>query len=307
MSGALTTTETTQLTNLETTIDRGLQSFFEVGAALKEIRDSRLYRAEHGTFEDYCDKRWGFKRAHAYRYIDSATLIEDLSPMGDILPTNERQCRPLTKLPDCDRQTAWQTVVERAGAEQEPITAKLVQDVVDELSQTTVTPIGDRGYSVVYADPPWKYGDERNHATGGAAAQYPTMSISDLSEMNVNEVTAPDAVLFLWVTVPLLSEAWPLIDAWGFKYKTHLVWDKGRPFYGHYSHVQHELHVRLHSRELHTCRRCSVAEKRDRDSPAESLQQTARILRHYRQPVSARQPHRTVRAESARGLGCLGE
>lgn len=241
MSGALTTTETTQLTNLETTIDRGLQSFFEVGAALKEIRDSRLYRAEHGTFEDYCDKRWGFKRAHAYRYIDSATLIEDLSPMGDILPTNERQCRPLTKLPDCDRQTAWQTVVERAGAEQEPITAKLVQDVVDELSQTTVTPIGDRGYSVVYADPPWKYGDERNHATGGAAAQYPTMSISDLSEMNVNEVTAPDAVLFLWVTVPLLSEAWPLIDAWGFKYKTHLVWDKGRPFYGHYSHVQHEL------------------------------------------------------------------
>ena len=59
---AMTKRERSRLGKLETTIDRGLQSFFEVGAALKEIRDSRLYRDEHGTFEDYCQTRWGIDR-----------------------------------------------------------------------------------------------------------------------------------------------------------------------------------------------------------------------------------------------------
>ena len=96
-------------------------------------------------------------------------------------------------------------------------------------------------YTVIYADPPWQYGDERNHATGGAAAQYPLMSLSEICGIPVQRLTATDAVLFLWVTAPLLAESMSVIDSWGFTYKTHLVWDKGRPFYGNYSHVQHEL------------------------------------------------------------------
>ncbi len=96
-------------------------------------------------------------------------------------------------------------------------------------------------YTVIYADPPWKYGDERNHATGGAAAQYPLMSLTEICGIPVQRMAASDSVLFLWVTAPLLAESMSVIDSWGFTYKTHLVWDKGRPFYGNYSHVQHEL------------------------------------------------------------------
>ena len=97
-------------------------------------------------------------------------------------------------------------------------------------------------YRVIYADPPWKYGDERGTvAAGGAVAQYPLMSIESLCKMDVALLAAKDAVLFMWVTVPLADEALEVVDAWGFEYKTQLVWDKQRPFYGNYSHVQHEL------------------------------------------------------------------
>ena len=50
-----------------------------------------------------------------------------------------------------------------------------------------------------------------------------------------------DAVLFLWVTSPLLEECFPVIKAWGFKYKTSFVWDKVGHNYGHYNSVRHEL------------------------------------------------------------------
>lgn len=59
-------------------------------------------------FEDYCRERWGWKRAHAYRLMDSAQVAGVLSPMGDT-PTNERQARELSRLkePELIRET-WQ-------------------------------------------------------------------------------------------------------------------------------------------------------------------------------------------------------
>ena len=51
------------------------------------------------TFEEYCKERWGMNRAHAYRLIDAAEVVNNLSPIGDI-PVNESQARPLTQLND---------------------------------------------------------------------------------------------------------------------------------------------------------------------------------------------------------------
>ena len=77
-----------------------------MGCALAKIRDSRLYRETHETFESYCRDRWDMGKAYAYRLIDSAQVQEVLSPMGDITPTNERQVRPLTKLTPEQQQEA---------------------------------------------------------------------------------------------------------------------------------------------------------------------------------------------------------
>lgn len=91
--------ESSRLTELETVIEHGLKTFVDVGNALLEIRDSRLYRAEHGTFEDYCRDRWGMSRIHAHRMIEAASVTSNLLPIGNILPANEAQARPLTQLP----------------------------------------------------------------------------------------------------------------------------------------------------------------------------------------------------------------
>jgi N6-adenosine-specific RNA methylase IME4 len=123
--------------------------------------------------------------------------------------------------------------------------------------RTPDLPVGK--YRVIYADPPWKYSDELVEGYGAAEHHYPTMTLDELCALPVRELAADNAVLFLWVTSPLLDEAVPrLIEAWGFDYKTSFIWDKVRHNYGHYNSVRHEfLLVCTHgsclpdSKELH--------------------------------------------------------
>ena len=98
-------------------------------------------------------------------------------------------------------------------------------------------------YRVIYADPPWKYGDTRDSLPGttGATAHYPCMSIPELCALPIAELADENAVLFLWVTSPLLAECWPVIKAWGFSYRTSMVWNKLAHNMGHYCSVRHEF------------------------------------------------------------------
>ena len=96
-------------------------------------------------------------------------------------------------------------------------------------------------FRVFYADPPWKYGDQLTEDYGGARWHYPSMSIAELCALPIEAMAQDTAVLFLWVTSPLLYEAFPVIGAWGFKYKACFVWDKRRHNLGHYNSVRHEF------------------------------------------------------------------
>lgn len=129
----LTTPEATRLGALETVIDRGMKTFVEVGNALAEIRDNRLYRATHRTFEEYCRERWGIKRSHAKRLMASAETTKNLAPIGATAipcPANEAQVRPLTKLPPEEQPAAWAEATENAQSEGRRVTAKDVEAVV---------------------------------------------------------------------------------------------------------------------------------------------------------------------------------
>jgi hypothetical protein len=88
---------TTRLTELEDVIQRGMDTFVEVGAALFEIRDDRLYRASHTTFEDYCQERWGMSRRHANRTIEAASVAGILGPIGP-KPATESVAREIARL-----------------------------------------------------------------------------------------------------------------------------------------------------------------------------------------------------------------
>ena len=109
-----------------------------------------------------------------------------------------------------------------------------------------VPPLPTAGkYRVIYADPPWKYGNDgiigdTDHY-GHVGRHYPSMTIDELCELPIRDLAENDAVLFLWVTSPLLEDAFSLIKAWGFKYKTSFVWDKVGHNFGHYNSVRHEL------------------------------------------------------------------
>ena len=115
----------------ETVIERGLKTFVEVGNALMAIRDSRLYKADYTTFEDYCRERWGMSKRHSNRMIEAANVIDNLGPIG-LIPQTESQARPLAKLDPDDQLEAWQRAVETApngkvtGKHVERVVAKMV-------------------------------------------------------------------------------------------------------------------------------------------------------------------------------------
>ena len=98
-------------------------------------------------------------------------------------------------------------------------------------------------YRVIYADPPWEYGDERQGLSGYTAAvdHYPTMSLDELCDLPIENLAHKNAVLFLWTTSPLNDEAFQIVESWGFEYKAQFVWDKMRHNVGHYVSVRHEL------------------------------------------------------------------
>lgn len=99
-------------------------------------------------------------------------------------------------------------------------------------------PVGK--YQVLYADPPWQYSNSGFEES--AESQYPTMPMVDICQMEIAQLCAPETVLFLWATNPLLPDAMLVLDAWGFEYKTNIAWvkDRGRGK-GWYLKSKHEL------------------------------------------------------------------
>jgi len=314
--------ELARLSELENVIDAGLKTFVDVGNALLEIRDSRLYREGWGTFEEYCQDRWGWQRNYANKMISAATVVNNLGTIVPISPATESQTRPLTSLPPEAQRQAWQTAVETAPNGK--VTAAHVKSVVDEMTGRTVAPViipdpqwddledeaEDRPYSVtvidewgseetiriepdkeivargpkeilaaakqireekeatnravrverintiargnkpldakgrlfpvLLVDPPWRYEFSSDNADK-IENHYPTMPLEEICSLPVASIASPDSILFLWATSPKLEESLQVISAWGYTYRTCLVWVKDRIGMGYYARQSHEL------------------------------------------------------------------
>ncbi len=97
-----------RLKYLESVLEKNQKNFCNIGKALKEIRDERLYRAHSfNRFEQYTKSRWDMGKSHAYRLIEAYEVIENLSPIGERLPQNEAQVRPLTRLSPSEQRKFW--------------------------------------------------------------------------------------------------------------------------------------------------------------------------------------------------------
>lgn len=145
----LTEEEQRDRLHLERRVER---AFFEAGKALTELRDRRLYRSTHKTFEDYCRDRFAHSRQQSNYLIAAAGVYENLTTIGcqnvenqnlttngtQILPTSERQVRPMTKLEPQEQQEVWLRAVELAGGKVP--TGRIVKDVVQRIMERTKVP-----------------------------------------------------------------------------------------------------------------------------------------------------------------------
>lgn len=93
-------------------------------------------------------------------------------------------------------------------------------------------------FSTVYADPPWPYANTA--ARGAAENHYSTMTLDAIRGEPVKELITAAAHLHLWTTNAFLHEAFDVIQAWGFRYKSCLVWIKPQLGMGNYWRVSHE-------------------------------------------------------------------
>lgn len=96
-------------------------------------------------------------------------------------------------------------------------------------------------FVVLYADPPWRY---ENPPMGGSNRSienhYPTLELDGICALPVGDIAHDNAVLFMWATNPKLYECMQVLDAWGFNYRTDMVWVKDKIGMGYHCREQHE-------------------------------------------------------------------
>ena len=138
----VTAVEVRELTDQEHSVrlqlERQLErAFLSAGQALMELRDRRLYRSTHRTFEEYCRERLNYSRDAVYLKISATVVYENLQKF---LPTNGRQLRFLAKaeLEPSVQADVWQQAVEQAG--NKIPSGHIVKDVVDRIRERTKVP-----------------------------------------------------------------------------------------------------------------------------------------------------------------------
>ena len=102
----------------------------------------------------------------------------------------------------------------------------LLNETIDDL----VTFTGGRKYRTIYADPPWQF----QNRTGKVAPEhkrltrYETMPLDDIKSLPIADLADDKSHLYLWVPNALLPDGLEVMKAWGFEYKTNIIWEKVR-------------------------------------------------------------------------------
>lgn len=124
---ALTTSEAAALKRYESVIAAGKTTFVAVGQALTAIRENRLYRSTHETFEAYCQEKWGWSRQRASQMIQASAVVKQLPESVSTRVDNEKTARVLAKVPEEKRAE----VVEKASKNGQKVTPKSIKAVAE--------------------------------------------------------------------------------------------------------------------------------------------------------------------------------
>lgn len=224
-------------------------------AAARTLRDRTVaqYREQHEAMKADARKRQKEGKSLDGKAGGRGKKTNPAQLIGQAIPERHERSTTAIRAREAGTNREYLEVTDRLAKErpellQQVLTgAKTVTEVKRLLKKEEVlekvSSFPSDKFRVLYAVPPWKYGNSGAGLDqyGPSERHYPCMSISDLCALPVADIAEDNAVLFLWVTSPLLDECWPVIKAWGFEYKTSFVWDKVKHNYGHYNSVRHEF------------------------------------------------------------------
>lgn len=219
----------------------------ELGQSLKQVEGSVQFWI--GDWARFGDKK-GFTgkivSSSVYDELEEITglqrqTIQQYKSVADSLDTNLRNenlsfnhHREVAKLSEA-KQTEFLN-----RADEEKLSVRELRDEIRKDTHATKEIILPEGtFDIIYADPPWRY-DMSISETRDIENQYPTMDVEEICALPLPEI-AKDALLIMWATAPKLIEALNVMEAWGFQYKTHSIWDKGKIGMGYWFRGQHEL------------------------------------------------------------------
>jgi N6-adenosine-specific RNA methylase IME4 len=271
-------------------------------AEIRSAKDAKNLMSMAAAAEYYARKAKLGEEAVAYA---RTIKIDAMRLLGGYLAVEVRHegGRPTETVPDGYRLPEGVSKKESAAAqllhtvaktapvlfEEVRIGAKSVTAARREVRKAAVTEaakLPSDKFRVIYADPPWKYGDQLTEDYGSVKYHYPTMTVAELCALPIIDLVEDNAVLFLWVTTPMLESAFPVIKAWGFSYKSLFVWDKVKHNMGHYNSVRQELLL------VAVCGSCTPDVPRLYDSVV-SIERTAHSAKppEFRQMIETLYPH----------------
>jgi N6-adenosine-specific RNA methylase IME4 len=139
----------------------------------------------------------------------------------------------------CDEREVRRRALEIRAIKGEQRRAERLKNLVEIPRGNTDLPAG-RQWPILFADPPYRY----EHPTFGSSRdieeRYPAMTLEQICALPVSQIAMDNALLFLFVPPPILEQGLEIGRAWGFQYRTGLVWDKISVGMGNYVRQQHE-------------------------------------------------------------------
>jgi N6-adenosine-specific RNA methylase IME4 len=250
-----------------------VESIFETGRLIAAAKDE----LDHGEFLEMVttDLPFGARTAQRLMAVAEDERLSNTTH-ASLLPPSWMTLYEITKLSDDEFEAKVADGTIHPEMQRRDLIdweAKRERKLGDIAAASRELPTGIR-YPIIYADPPWRYENPPIGSQSRAIENhYPTMGLEEICALPVAALAFDDALLFLWATAPKLYECMKVIDAWGFDYRTCLVWDKEKIGMGYYARNQHELLL--------------IAKRGDIPPPAEGSQHSS-VYREARGEHSAK-------------------
>ena len=189
------------------------------------------------SFAEDAAEKTGDSERTIRRYTALGERLEMFADLigGTPIEDNQSELQRLAKMDDAKIVD----ILELVGSGNAGSVAQANRALIERQRQES-PPLPEGKYRVIYADPPWQY--DNSGFDQSAAEHYRTMPTDEICELPVPALVADECVLFLWVTNTFLQDGLDVLKAWGFDYKTNLVWVKDRgPGIGWFVRTTHEL------------------------------------------------------------------